>query len=194
MPRPEQGASPRPGDGPRTSCSFDGRHHSRSLQGEGVGRCQGLCSQEKQARHGGYRVPRNGQTSRAAPPPVRKVRSVNMDVRSSVRTWGLPEVKVAGDRIGLTAEVGAGGTPLAGSARPGHGLATVVAAHGHHRRKVGESQADPPTRSSPRRRSGTLAPCRIAERKWARLFPSVTRAETRTVGGGVLPTRRGRYL
>jgi hypothetical protein len=66
-----------------------------------------------------------------------------MDVRASVQTGGPSKVKVPGDWIGLTAEVGAGETPLAGSARPGHGLATVVAAHGHHCRKVGESQADP---------------------------------------------------
>jgi hypothetical protein len=55
---------------------------------------------------------------------------VTTPVRASVQT-GEPsnlgrEPDWPRSLIGLTAEVGAGGTPLAGSARPNHGLTTMV--------------------------------------------------------------------
>ena len=62
--------------------------------------------------------------------------AVTTPVRAPVQTGddprGVTPANLAreGDPIGLTAEAGAGGTPLAGSARPNHGLATVVTGHG----------------------------------------------------------------
>jgi hypothetical protein len=58
--------------------------------------------------------------------------AVTTPVRASVQTGEPPNLAREGDPIGLTAEAGAGagGTPLAGSARPNHGLTTVVTGHG----------------------------------------------------------------
>ena len=46
--------------------------------------------------------------------------AVTTPVRASVQTGEPPNLAREGDPIGLTAEAGAGGTPLAGSARPNH--------------------------------------------------------------------------
>ena len=46
--------------------------------------------------------------------------AVTTPVRASVQTGEPPNLAREGDQIGLTAEAGAGGTPLAGSARPNH--------------------------------------------------------------------------
>ncbi|MGA7502093.1 MAG: hypothetical protein WBX00_35825 [Isosphaeraceae bacterium] len=56
--------------------------------------------------------------------------AVTTPVRASVQTGEPRNLAREGDPIGLTAEAGAGGTPLAGSARPNHGLTTVVTGHG----------------------------------------------------------------
>ncbi len=56
--------------------------------------------------------------------------AVTTPVRASVQTGEPRNLVREGDPIGLTAEAGAGGTPLAGSARPNHGLTTVVTGHG----------------------------------------------------------------
>ena len=91
--------------------------------------------------------------------------AVTTPVRASVQTGddprGVTPANLAreGDPIGLTAEAGAGGLPtlrawarLAGSARPNHGLTTVVTGHGlrypveisdHAREGVGSNEGRP---------------------------------------------------